>query len=47
MRLASRFQALIGWEQLDHPVVIFKAQGGYDLGDISGIDILSLGRHRR
>lgn len=46
-RLASRFQAMIGWEQLDHPVVIFKAEkaGGHD--EISGIDILSLNRNER
>lgn len=46
-RLASRFQALIGWEKSDHPVVIFKSGQGSKSDEISGIDILSLNRNRR
>lgn len=46
-RLAFRFQALIGWEQSDHPVVIFKSGQGPNSEEISGIDILSLNRNRR
>lgn len=46
-RLATRFQALIGWEKSDHPVVIFKSGQGSNNEEISGIDILSLNRNRR
>lgn len=47
-RLASRFQKMIGWENSDHPVVVFKSAGGaHSPDDISGIDILSLNRQQR
>lgn len=38
--LARRFQAMLSWEQSDHPVVVFKTDA--IMGGVSGVDILSL-----
>lgn len=38
---------MVGWEQSDHPIVIFKSGGASNQDEISGINILSLNRHRR
>lgn len=46
-RLATRFQAMVGWEQSNHPVVVFKAGGAVNPLEVSGIDILSMNRHQR
>lgn len=42
-RLAARCQAMVGWEQSDHAVVVFKQEAG----ETSGVEILSLNRNRR
>lgn len=31
----------------NHPVVVFKTEGKPGLSEISGVDILSMGTHRR